>query len=92
MTIKPGDKKRRVPTLPSQRPLNPILSSRQLILHLVLAARVPGRTTSFKVLDHVGVARCGPDEFTSVSEGGAGEDLTPGGNKGARLFPLTFLE
>jgi hypothetical protein len=31
-----------------------MLSSRQLILHLILAARVPGRTTFFKVLDHVG--------------------------------------
>jgi hypothetical protein len=82
MTIKPGDKKRKVPTLPHQRHLNPMLSSRQLILHLILVARVPGRTTSFKVLDHVGVAVCGPDGFTSVSEGGVGEKVTPGGNKG----------
>jgi hypothetical protein len=40
-----------------------------------------------------GVAGCGPDGFTnSVNEGGVGEDPTPGGDKGAWLFPLTFLE
>ena len=51
----------------------------------------PARTTaSFKGLGRVGVAVCGPDGFTSVYEGGVGEDETPGDDK--RLFPLAFLE
>jgi hypothetical protein len=85
MTIKPGDKKRRVPTLPRQRPLNPMLSSRRFILLMglmILAACAPART-SVKGLDRVGVAVCGPDGFTSVNEGGVAEDVAPGGNKGA---------
>jgi len=69
-----------------------MLSSRQLVLLLIPAIRPPTRTTSFKVLDRVGGAVCGPDGFTSVNEGGVVEDVTPGGNKGSGLFPLTFLE
>jgi hypothetical protein len=49
---------------------------------------------SFKGLHRVGVAVCGLDGFTSVSEGGVGEEVTPGGNKGAptdipRVTPST---
>jgi hypothetical protein len=62
-----------------------MLSSRQFILLMrlmIVAACAPART-SFEGLDHVGVTVCDPDGFTSVNEGGVGEDVTPGGNKGA---------
>ena len=78
--------KRRIPTLLSQKPLNPKLSSRQIILLLISATRPPARATSFKVLDRESVAVCGPGGFASISKGGIEEEVTPGGNKRVDYF------
>jgi hypothetical protein len=55
-----------------------MLSSRQFILLMrlmIFTACAPARTY-FKGLGRVGVAVCGPDGFTSINEGGVGEEVT----------------
>jgi hypothetical protein len=64
--IKLGDKKRGGFQL--YRAKDPSIQC--LVLVNLSPLLVPSaRTTSFKVLDRIGVAVCGPDRFTSVSEG-----------------------
>ena len=86
------DKKR---TLLHQRRLDPILSFSSAYPppqpHDPRCSCPLARTkASFKRLDHVGVAVCGPDGFTSINEGGVGGEVTPGSNKGADVPRVTF--